>query len=66
MIVERIDYINEEADLKPTCYRCGYSMTPVWTIKDTDEEIEEVCKNCLTEEELEELKEFNYENSGNR
>ena len=67
MFIERIDYLNKEADLKPTCYRCGYSMTPVWIFKDDDIE-EEVCQNCLTNDELDEvlLSEFGFDRNNMR
>ncbi len=44
-ILKFIDYINDEADYKPTCSRCGYN-DHVWVIDD-----ELICKNCLTEKE---------------
>lgn len=48
MSVKMIEYLNKEADYKPTCTRCGYSVSPVWVLN----EHEWVCEACLTKEEI--------------
>lgn len=44
--IKFIDYLNEEGDYKPQCYRCSYS-SHVWSINE-----EWICKDCLTEKEM--------------
>ncbi len=45
MDIKFIDYLNKDADYKPTCHRCNYS-NHVWEINN-----EWVCSDCLTKEE---------------
>lgn len=68
MGIERIDYLNKEADYKPTCHRCGYNITPVWVFKDINKNDEWVCQNCLSNDELDELllSEFGFDRNNMR
>ena len=50
MGIKIIKYLNEEADYKPSCDRCGYSITPVWILEKDNKE-EWVCRNCLSKQE---------------
>lgn len=53
--VTHTECLNQTLPWKPTCTRCGYCKDFVYNLKYRDGYVEQVCEDCILEEEIDDI-----------